>query len=100
MSLDGIKSWVASLPSPVRHFIAVVLGTIIATAISAVVAHGGYFGVAWGSVLRDGFDKGVILAIATIGLLAVSPLTSSFGVGKGTVDVPVVPSENVPVPTV
>ncbi len=89
MSLDSIKSWIAGWPSPVRHFVAVFLGAVVATVIQAVVAHGGIWGIDWKPVLSSGLDRGLVLAVASVGVLALTPLTSSYGVGKTPVDPPV-----------
>lgn len=79
---NKFASWIGSWPTPVKHFLAVFIGTLATVISGAIIAHGGVWGLAWLDVFKDGTDKGVVAALATIGVFTLTPLTSAYGIGK------------------
>lgn len=77
-----MSEWIASLPTPVRHAAAAFIGTYVAIVVAAIVAARGVTGVDWNVVLVGGLDKSVLAAALTVAAMAVTPLTSAYGVGK------------------
>lgn len=79
----------AQLPSPVRHFLAALVGTTFTALGYVVVQHGGVAGIDWGTALLDAFGAGLVAAFATVGVLAGTPAGQSYGVGVKPPAVPI-----------
>lgn len=80
--LSNFNHWVAALPAQVRHFAAAFLGSALAVVGAAVVSAGGVFGIDWTHTAETAVSAGVIAALATVAVFAVTPLTSSYGLKK------------------
>lgn len=68
------------LPAPVRHFLAVFIGSALVVVARAVVDASGVTGVNWTDTGNAAIAAGVAAGLATVGVFAVTPLTSSYGV--------------------
>lgn len=79
--MDRVSKFFADLPAPVRHFIAILVGVFIAAVVAAIVANQSVFDLDWVTTLKDSIDKAIIAALASLGVLTVTPLTDAYGVG-------------------
>ena len=102
---DFSATIIKDIPTPVRHFIGVFLGTFIAVIFAAIIDQGGVTGVVWGTLLGHALDSGVISAIGAVGVFWITPLSGSYGVGAKALasqnqdtatTPPIVPSTDIP----
>lgn len=80
-----MSEWIAGLPAPVRHAAAAFVGAFVAFIVAAVITAAGVTGVDWPATLLGALDKSALAAALTVGTMAVTPLTSAYGVGKDDV---------------
>lgn len=75
------------LPAPARHFALVFLGAFVTTILGVVSANVRDLGaISWGTVLLDALGAGVASAIAAVGLVAATPLSTQYGIGSVPAD--------------
>lgn len=81
--ITRISNWiVTNVPAPVRHFIAILFGTIIGLVFQAILVNSGISGLDWEYTLTNSVDGAVVAAIGSVSLLFATPLTNAYGVGK------------------
>lgn len=80
--LDNVKDFVSNLPAPIRHFVAALIGIFAMAVAVAVVANGGVTNLDWLPLLQSSFDKGIVGALGTVGILAGTNLTPAYGLFK------------------
>lgn len=100
-ALQGSKDFVAGLPAPVRHGLAIFIGAFVAFAGAAIVAANGVSQLDLGLTVTGALDAGfkaLALSITSVGVLAATPLTDAYGVGKEVKDEALAPdaAEGVP----
>ena len=76
-----MNSWIAKLPAPVRHFVAVFVGAALTVFAEAVRAAGGVSGVDWLHTADVAVAGGITAGAVAVGLLAATPLTNAYGLG-------------------
>lgn len=76
-----LKAALDRLPTALRDFVVGAAATGVGLVLQAVVGAGGVTGVDWPDVLLGAVNAAAV-AGATVGLLAVTPLTAAYGVGK------------------
>ena len=76
-----MNSWIAKLPAPVRHFVAVFVGAALTVFAEAVRAAGGVTGVDWAHTADVALAGGITAGAVAVGLLAATPLTNAYGIG-------------------
>lgn len=81
--MTNINEKIANLPAVVRHCLGIFIGAMFTAIAAAIVAAGGVTGVDWVPALWEALDAAVVAAIAGTGVLAATPLTDAYGVGKG-----------------
>ncbi len=80
--MEQIGVWFGSLPAPVRHFLAVVVGTAGTFFLGKIVEAGSIYGVDYAAAALQAVDAGVLAGIGVLLVLYVTPLTDAYGVGK------------------
>lgn len=88
-----MTSFIVGLPAPIRHFIAVTLGTLVLFVAGSVSAAGGVFDLAWVEVGKDAVDAAVVAGAGVL-VLYVTPLTDAYGVGKAPPKVVILNAED------
>lgn len=77
-----LKSAVDRLPTAVRDFVVAFFATSVGLILQAVVGAGGVTGVNWADACLGALNAGAV-AGASVALLAVTKLSTAYGVGSG-----------------
>ncbi len=80
--MNRVKQAIEGLPAPVRHSLAVFVGSLLAVFLGQVIAADGVSTLSWGSSLIESIDTACVATAGTILTLYVTPLTDAYGVGK------------------
>ncbi len=80
--MHDFGTFVKNLPSPVRHFAGIVLGTAAAFFLGKIVEAGTIYGVDYATAALQAIDAGVLAGIGALLVLYITPLTNAYGVGK------------------
>jgi len=80
--MTKLNEWIAGLPAPVRHGLAIFVGTLGLAMIVAIQAHGGVVGLDWSAALLGGVDEAAVAAVGALVVLFSTPLTDAYGFGK------------------
>lgn len=76
---------IRALPAPIRHGAAVFIAVFVIFVANSVISSGGVTDLPV-EVFKDALNAAA-LALATLIVLWVSPLTDAYGIGKGKTDV-------------
>lgn len=71
-----------NIPAPVRHGLAIFIGTFLGIFFTAIIANGGVTTLDFGSTFVSAIDDAVVSAVGSLLVLYVTPLTKSYGIGK------------------
>lgn len=94
--LAAVRGVFDRVPAAVRDFALALLGFVVLGIAAAVQAHGGILGtgIDWGQLIHDTVNA-VALALASLAVLALTPLTEKYGLFKASSQ----PSNVTPLPS-